>query len=52
LFVSKEILALQIASIHNLAFYINLVKQAREKIIAQCFASWKEEAIARYMKRL
>ena len=52
LFVSKEILALQIASIQNLAFYINLVKTARQKIEEQEFSSWKTEAVLRYMQRL
>jgi len=52
LFISKEILALQIASIQNLAFYINLVKQARQKIEEHQFSSWKPEAIKRFMQRL
>ncbi len=52
LFISKEILALQIASIQNLAFYMNLVKEARQKIEEQCFNSWKSDAIKRYMRRL
>jgi queuine tRNA-ribosyltransferase len=41
LFVTDEILALQIASIHNLAFYLWLVKEARKQIIAGNFTSWK-----------
>ncbi|MER3497144.1 MAG: tRNA guanosine(34) transglycosylase Tgt [Chitinophagaceae bacterium] len=40
---SKEILGLTIASIHNLAFYLWLVKQARQKIISGEFVSWKNE---------
>lgn len=45
LFVSREILALELASIHNLHFYLDLVKQAREKIIEGTFTEWKEEKI-------
>jgi queuine tRNA-ribosyltransferase len=41
LFVADEILGLQIASIHNLAFYLWLVGEARKHIIAGDFASWK-----------
>jgi queuine tRNA-ribosyltransferase len=52
LFISKEFLALQIASLQNLAFYIYLVKQARQKIQDQEFESWKSGAIAQYMQRL
>jgi len=52
LFISKEILALQIASIQNLSFYMNLVKEARQKIEDQSFKAWKDEAVRRYMKRL
>jgi queuine tRNA-ribosyltransferase len=52
LFISKEILALQIASIQNLSFYMNLVKEARQKIEEQSFKAWKDEAVRRYMKRL
>jgi queuine tRNA-ribosyltransferase len=52
LFISKEFLALQIASLQNLAFYLFLVSVARKKIINQEFGSWKEEAIRRYMRRL
>jgi queuine tRNA-ribosyltransferase len=41
LFMTDEILALQIASIHNLAFYLWLVKEARKHIAAGDFTSWK-----------
>lgn len=40
-----EYLALQIASIHNLAFYLELVTQARQHIITGDYASWKEKVI-------
>lgn len=49
---AKEILGLTIASIHNLAFYLWLVKQARQKIIEGNFKSWKEEMMVRLQQRL
>jgi queuine tRNA-ribosyltransferase len=52
LFVANEILALQIASIHNLAFYLELVRVAREKIIEGTFASWKNSVINTLSTRL
>lgn len=41
LFVAKEILGLQLASLHNLAFYLNLVNQTREHILQGDFPEWK-----------
>lgn len=52
LFVAKEYLAKQIASIHNLAFYLDLVKVAREHIVAGDFYQWKEQIIPQLKKRL
>jgi queuine tRNA-ribosyltransferase len=52
LFVAKEILALQIASVHNLAFYLHLVKQARTHILQGDFNSWKLEIIPVLKQRL
>ena len=52
LFKSKEILGLQIASIHNLAFYLWLVTEARKHIIAGDFLSWKNEMVERTQTRL
>jgi len=49
---SKEILGLTIASVHNLAFYIWLVTQARLHIIAGDFLSWKNEMVEVLKKRL
>lgn len=49
---SKEFLGLTIASIHNLAFYLWLVKEARQKIIEGTFASWKAEMQVRLQTRL
>jgi queuine tRNA-ribosyltransferase len=45
LFVANEILGLQLASIHNLAFYLWLVKEARKHILANTFVSWKKEIV-------
>lgn len=52
LFVSQEILAMQIASIHNLAFYLWLVGEARRHILAGDFKAWKNETVVRVMQRL
>lgn len=52
LMISKEILGAHIASTHNLAFYLWLVKQAREKIIEGDFSSWKTEMIRKVTTRL
>ncbi|MEK6480815.1 tRNA guanosine(34) transglycosylase Tgt [Catalinimonas sp. 4WD22] len=49
---SKEILGAQIASIHNLTFYLWLVKQAREHILAGDFATWKNSMVNKLMTRL
>ncbi len=52
LFVADEILAMQIASIHNLAFYLWLVGEARRHIIAGDFKPWKNEMVERVTRRL
>lgn len=49
LFAAKEILALQLASLHNLSFYLNLVKQARIHILQGDFTEWKNKT-AKEMK--
>jgi len=49
---SSEMLGAQIASIHNLTFYLWLVNTAREKIIAGEFVSWKKEMEKKLMERL
>ena len=49
---SKEILGLTIASVHNLAFYLWLVGEARKHIIAGDFASWKGEQVEVLKTRL
>lgn len=52
LFIANEILALQIASIHNLSFYLWLVTKAREQILNNNFESWKNEMIPILKHRL
>lgn len=52
LFVANEILGLQITSIHNLAFYLHLVKQARTHILQGDFNSWKNEMVPHLKQRL
>ena len=52
LFVSQELLAMQIASIHNLAFYLDLVREARRHIKAGDFKAWKDETVRRITTRL
>lgn len=52
LFISGEILAAQIASEHNLAFYLDLVTQAREHIEAGDFLSWKNSVVKDLGRRL
>jgi len=49
---AKEILGAQIASIHNLTFYLWLVRQARTHIEAGDFASWKNVMVDKLMQRL
>lgn len=50
--VSKEILAAQIASIHNLSFYLWLVKEARKHILAGDFSVWKDQMVKKVSTRL
>lgn len=45
LFISRELLALELASVHNLHFYLWLIKEAREKIIEGKYISWKNEIV-------
>jgi queuine tRNA-ribosyltransferase len=49
---SKEILGLQVASIHNLAFYLYVVRQARIQIQNGNFDSWKKEMTRQWQNRL
>ena len=52
LFKAQELLAMQIASIHNLAFYLRLVGDARKHIIAGDFTQWKKGVIEQLGKRV
>jgi queuine tRNA-ribosyltransferase len=52
LFVADEILGLQIASIHNLAFYLWLVGEARKQILENNFATWKAQMLPILKQRL
>ena len=52
LFVAGELLAMQIASIHNLAFYLRLVRQARQRIADGTFGDWYKEMAVKTMRRL
>ena len=52
LFKSGEMFAAMLASEHNLAFYLDLVTQAREHILAGDFTPWKEEVVRKVSSRL
>ena len=52
LFKAQELLAMQIASIHNLAFYLRLVGDARQHIIQGDFVQWKNSVITQLGKRI
>jgi queuine tRNA-ribosyltransferase len=52
LFAANEFLGKQIASIHNLGFYLWLVREARKHIIAGDFKMWKESMVKKMMQRL
>lgn len=52
LFHAKEYIAAQIASIHNLSFYLELVTRARQHIMDGTFYDWKEEMVPRLLRKL
>jgi queuine tRNA-ribosyltransferase len=52
LIISKEILGAQISSIHNLSFYLWLVKEARKEIQKGTFATWKDKMVKKVTTRL
>ena len=52
LLISKEILGAMIASVHNLSFYLWLVKEARKHIQQGTFAGWKNEMVQKLSNRL
>ncbi|MBQ8307415.1 MAG: queuine tRNA-ribosyltransferase family protein, partial [Alistipes sp.] len=47
-----EMMAAQIASLHNIAFYLRLVREARRHILLGDFKAWKEQAVIRLQRRL
>lgn len=52
LFISDEYLGKQIASVHNLAFYLDLVRTARKHILDGDFAAWKNQIVPKLRQRL
>ena len=52
LFKAKELLAMQIASIHNLAFYLWLVREARRHIQDDTFSRWKSQMVSQLARKL
>ena len=50
--ISKEILGAQIATLHNLAFYLWLTGEARRRIISGDFAEWKNTMVKKLSRRL
>ncbi len=52
LFSCDEMLGMQIATIHNLTFYLWLVGEARKQIIAGTFAGWKNQMVIKIGQRL
>src|SRR5688572_28375693 len=52
LVISKEMLGAQIASVHNLSFYLWLVTEARKQIINGTFPAWKKEMTEKVSRRL
>lgn len=52
LFTVNEMLGKQIATLHNLGFYLALMRQAREKIMQGEFAAWKNKMVKQMDKRL
>jgi queuine tRNA-ribosyltransferase len=52
LLVCEEILAAQIASVHNLGFYLRLVKEARTRILDGSFMEWKNKMVIQLAQRL
>jgi queuine tRNA-ribosyltransferase len=52
LFIAKEMLGAQIASVHNLSFYLWLMREAREQILQGTFLSWKNDMVKKVKQRL
>ena len=52
MFIAGEMLGAQIASSHNLAFYLDLVTKAREHILQGDFKQWKEGVVSKLSRRI
>jgi queuine tRNA-ribosyltransferase len=52
LVISKEILASQIGTLHNLAFYLWLVTEARNRILNGTFIVWKNEMVEKLARKV
>ena len=52
LFQSKELLGPQITSIHNLAFYLDLMREARLRIQEGTFMAWKNQLVQQLDRKL
>ena len=52
LIISKENLAIQIATLHNLTFYLALIKEAREHVLQGDFLAWKDQLVPRLSTKL
>jgi len=52
LFLNNEILGMQIATLQNLAFYLWLVQEARQKILANAFTDWKNDMVKKIGKKV
>jgi queuine tRNA-ribosyltransferase len=52
LFVAKEMFAAMVATEHNLAFYLDLVRTARKHILQGDFLAWKDATVPKLMQRL
>ena len=52
LFTVNEMLGKQIATLHNLGFYLWLVREARKHILANSFSSWKDQMVKQMQNRL
>ena len=50
--LQNELLAMEIASVHNLNFYLRLVREARKKIIEGTFLEWKNSMVKQLSQRL
>lgn len=50
LFRTREILGLQLASLHNVSFYLQLIREAREAILQGCFENWMHKVVHQYQE--